>query len=48
MEKEFNETALGELLTNLTVNQNEMAKKIVNLSNAVIEIQEIIKNGKRI
>lgn len=40
------EEELKELLTNLTVNQNNMAKKMLGLSNAVIELQEIIKQEK--
>jgi len=45
MKKEFNLSELKELLTNLTANQNSMAKKIIDLSNAVIELQEIIKRN---
>lgn len=41
--KKINDDELKELLTNLTINQNNMAKKMIDLSNAVIELQEIIK-----
>ena len=49
MNKEFNlsEKELKELLSNLTTNQNDMAKKIIDLSYAVIELQKIIKGEKR-
>jgi len=40
MIKEF---CLNELLTNLTENQNAMAKKILYLSHAVIELQDLMK-----
>lgn len=39
----MSEEELKEVLTNLTINQNEIAKKLFALSEAVIELQEIIK-----